>query len=421
MKRYDLAVIGGGFSGTAAAISAARAGLSVLLIEKSNSLGGAAAVNLVNPFMISRTKLTKDGQTEFFDLSRGIFLEIVDKLMGRDAYNFRPNQIFREEYLKLILNRMTIEAGVDLLFHSYLIGAKAENNRVISVSIANKSGISEVEADYFIDATGDGDLVSMAGFPCRLGREKDGLCQPMTLCFRVSNVDMEKFEKSCHTLNKLYREFQARGEIKNPREDILVFKSVLDNTLHFNSTRIVKLNPVDAFDRTKAEIEAREQVFELFNFLKDNIDGFQNADLASTASEIGVRESRMIDGEYVLTEKDLVECRVFEDSIALGNYDIDIHNPEGSGTSHYFFPDGQYYTIPYRCLIPKASQNLLAVGRCISATHEAQASIRIMPIVCCLGEAAGTAVGIAKKSDSGVRDIDIKKLQEQLKKQGAVL
>lgn len=421
MKRYDLAVIGGGFSGTAAAISAARAGLSVLLIEKGNSLGGAAAINLVNPFMPSRTKLTQNGKSEYFELSQGLFLEIVDQLLGRSAFQFRPNQIFREEYLKLILNRMTIDAGVDLLFHSYLIGAKAENHRVTSVRIANKSGISDIEADYFIDATGDGDLAHLAGFPCRLGREKDGLCQPMTLCFRVTNVDMEKFEKSRPTLNQLYRKFQARGEIKNPREDILVFKSALDRTLHFNSTRIIKRNPVDAFDLTKAEIEAREQVFELFNFLKNHVDGFQNADLASTAPEIGVRESRMIDGEYILTEKDLVDCRVFEDSIALGNYDIDIHNPEGSGTSHYFFPDGQYYTIPYRSLIPKASQNLLVAGRCISATHEAQASIRIMPIVCCLGEAAGTAIGIAKKTNVGVREIDIKKLQEQLKKQGAVL
>lgn len=421
MKRYDLAVIGGGFAGAAAAISAARAGLSVILVEKSNSLGGAAAVNLVNPFMPSRTKIKKDDREEIFELSQGLFMEIVEKLIGKDSFASKPAQVFREEYLKLILNRMAIEANVDLLFRTYLIGARVQDNKVEAIKIANKSGVSDIEADYFIDATGDADLAVMAGFPSRLGREKDGLCQPMTLCFRVANVDMEKFEKARPTLNKLYSEFQERGEIKNPRENILVFKSVMENTLHFNSTRIIKLNPVDAFDLTKAEIEAREQVFELFNFLRENVDGFQNAELTSTASEIGVRESRMIDGEYILTEKDLVECRAFEDSIALGNYDIDIHNPEGSGTSHYFFPDGQYYTIPYRSLIPKASQNLLVAGRCISATHEAQASIRIMPIVCCLGEAAGVATSIAKKDNVNVRDVDIQKLQDALRKNGAVL
>lgn len=421
MKCYDLAVIGGGFAGTAAAISAARTGLSVLLIEKSNSLGGAATVNLVNPFMPNRTKLKQNNVNEYFALSQGLFTEITDKLLGKFTLAKFPCHAFNEEYLKLILNRMVIEAGVDMLFHSYLIGAKAHDNKLTSVSIANKSGILDVKADYFIDATGDGDLAVLAGFPYRLGRDKDNLCQPMTLCFRLINVDTEKFEKMRSTINELYHKFQAQGKIKNPRENVLIFRGALSNTLHFNSTRIVKRNPVDVFDLTKAEIEAREQVFELFKFLKENIDGFQNADLAFTASEIGVRESRMIDGEYLLTERDLVECRVFADSIALGNYDIDIHNPEGSGTSHYYFPDGQYYTIPYRCLIPKSSQNLLVAGRCISVTHEAQASIRIMPIVCCLGEAAGTAASIAKRDNVNVRDVDVKKLQEELKKHGAVL
>jgi hypothetical protein len=184
---------------------------------------------------------------------------------------------------------------------------------------------------------------------------------------------------------------------------------------------VVKRNPVDAFDLTKAEIEAREQVFELFEFMKNNIDGFQNAQLLMTASAIGVRESRMIDGEYVLTADDLVSCRKFEDSIAVGNYDIDIHNPEGSGTSHYYFPEEQYYSIPYRSLIPKNVDNLLVAGRCISATHEAQASIRIMPIVCCLGEAAGEAVSIASENKISVREVDITRLREKLIKSGAMI
>lgn len=421
MKEYDLAVIGGGFAGVAAAISAARAGISVLLVEKSNSLGGAASVNLVNPFMPNRTKLTEDGEKKDFDLSQGLFAEIVDQLLSKAVFEKTPACAFSEEYLKLILSRMAIDAGVDLLFHSYLIGAKARNNRVDSVSVANKSGIQDIEANYFIDATGDADLAVMAGFPYRLGRESDGLCQPMTLCFRVVNVDREKFEKSRHKMNELYNEFKEQGRIKNPREDILVFSGIVDNMLHFNSTRIIRRNPVDAFDLTKAEIEAREQVFELFDFLKKNIDGFQKANIISTASEIGVRESRMIDGEYILTGDDLVECRTFEDSIALGNYDIDIHNPEGSGTSHYYFPEGKYYTVPYRTLIPKASKNLLVAGRCISVTHEAQASIRIMPIVCCLGEAAGTAASIAEKTNAYVGEIDVQLLRKKLKEQGAVL
>ncbi|HOB36656.1 MAG: FAD-dependent oxidoreductase [Clostridiales bacterium] len=260
---------------------------------------------------------------------------------------------------------------------------------------------------------------ALCGCPYHIGREKDNLCQPMTLCFRALGVDMEKFRESGKVLNRLYQQMQKEGKIKNPRENVLFFYYFVDDILHFNSTRVVKLNPTDAFDLTRAEIEAREQVFELFDFLKENIDGFQNSSLIMTAPSIGVRESRMIDGEYLLTGRDLISCRKFEDSIAAGNYDIDIHNPEGSGTSHYYFPEGQYYTIPYRSLIPKNVDNMLVAGRCISADHEAQASIRIMPIVCCLGEAAGTAVGVAAGEGVAVNRVDVKKVQERLKAQNA--
>ncbi|MGF7145886.1 hypothetical protein HNQ56_004330 [Anaerotaenia torta] len=420
MKKYDLVVLGGGFAGTAAALSGARAGLSVLLVDKSNCLGGAAVNCLVNPFMPNVTKVEENGAARTYPLSQGIFSEILESLREMGAATKGGSPAFQEEFLKIILNRMAIRSKVELLFHSYLIDAKKEGNKIKSVTVANKSGRQEIHGNYFIDATGDADLAVLCGCPYHLGREGDHLCQPMTLCFRVGRVDLDKYEKARPGMNALYQEMQKQGKIKNVREDVLIFRTMADGVLHFNSTRIVKCNPVDAFDLTKAEVEAREQVLELFTFMKENIDGFQESELLMTAPEIGVRESRMIDGEYLLTAQDLVACTKFEDSIALGNYDIDIHNPEGSGTSHYYFPQGQYYTIPYRSLIPKEVTNLLAAGRCISVTHEAQASIRIMPIVCCLGEAAGTAVSVAAGSGAEVRDVDIKVLQERLHKQGAV-
>jgi Pyruvate/2-oxoglutarate dehydrogenase complex, dihydrolipoamide dehydrogenase (E3) component, and related enzymes len=417
MKKFNLIVIGGGFAGTAAAISAARKGLSVLLVEKSNCLGGAAVNCLVNPFMTNATKITENGVSAYFPLSRGLFTEITEELKKMSALSAN---VFQEEYLKIILNRMVLGAGAELLFHSYFIDAKLNGETIESITVANKSGKQELFADYFIDATGDADLAVLCGSPFRLGREKDQLCQPMTLCFRVANVDIEKFQKARPMINGLYQNMQKQGLIKNIREDVLYFSNLVNGVVHFNSTRVVKRNPVDAFDLTKAEIEAREQVLELFRFLKENIDGFQNSDLLLTAPEIGVRESRMIDGEYVLTGEDLIACTKFEDSIALGNYDIDIHNPEGSGTSHYFFPEGQYYSIPYRSLIPKKTNNLLVAGRCISVTHEAQASIRIMPIVCCIGEAAGIAISVAAKNTVPVSGINVKNVQDELKKQGAI-
>lgn len=422
--KFDTAVIGGGFSGFAAAISAAREGLKVILIEKGNCMGGAASNCLVQPFM----PYVADINGEAVLLSRGIFEEITDnfKKMYSDIDGVEITEkslfLFNEEYMKVIFNRMAEEAGVTLLYHSYIISAEMKDNRVKSVKCAGSSGCFDIEADYFIDATGDANLAYLCGYPFRLGRESDNLCQPMTLCFRIANIDNKVCENIPYAqINELYNRLQNEGKITNPRENVLIFKTLTDGILHFNTTRVVKLNPTDPFDLTKAEIIAREQVMEIYLMLKRNIPGFENSRLIMTAPEIGIRESRMIDGEYTLTGEVLKACTVFDDAIALGNYEIDIHSPDGSGTSHYFFKQGEYYTIPYRCLIPKKSENLLVAGRCISCDHNAQASIRIMPIVCTIGEAAGTAAAIAFKSGKNVSDIDITLLRKTLKDNGAAV
>lgn len=417
---YDVIVVGGGFAGAAAAIAAAREGASTLLLEKGNSLGGAAGNCLVNPFMENATKI--DGV--FTELSQGLFLQIREEL-NRFSNRYHPERqhtnvnIFHEEYLKLILNRVVLQAGVKLLFHAYLTGVELSGGQVRSVTVAAGADKKTIEGKIFIDATGDMTLGVMAGCGSVLGRPADHLCQPMTLCFRVGNVDMEAFRKARATINPLYRKFQAQGKLRNPREDVLIFHTVNEGVLHFNTTRVVKRSPVEIEDLTAAELEAREQVFELYDFLRENINGFQHAELLSTAAEIGIRESRMLKGQYVLNQEDLVGCKKFEDSVALGNYDIDIHSPDGSGTSHYYFPEGQYYSIPYRTMLPLEIENLLVTGRCISATHEAQASIRIMPIVCCLGEAAGAAAALAAEAGGSPALVDVARLQELLAAHGA--
>ena len=172
---------------------------------------------------------------------------------------------------------------------------------------------------------------------------------------------------------------------------------------------------------TEAEILARRQVYEIYDFMKKHADGLENSFLMMTATEIGVRESRMIVGDYVLSEQECKDCAKFDDAIAACNYDIDIHNPEGTGTSHYYFKAGEYYTIPYRCLIPKTVSNMLVAGRCISSDHGAQASYRIMPVVCCIGEAAGSAIGLLARTKAPVRELNVKQLQELLKQNGAFI
>ena len=415
MKKYDLIVVGGGFAGVTAALEAARHGVDVLLVEKYNCLGGATANCLISPFM---PYWSNDPQTdEKMYLAGDMFMNIVEEMIKIGGMN-EKGLYFDEEILKLVLNRMCAEYGVELLYNTVVTNAKVENGKIISLKALGKSQTLELIADNYIDATGDGELAYLAGCEYMLGREKDNLCQPMTLCFRMSGVNKEKYLKNHKKMSEVYREFKAKGLIKNPREDILTFGNFNDGVIHFNTTRIVKMNPTDPFQVTKAEIEAREQAFEMLDFLKNNIEGFENARIQSTALQIGIRESRKIVGEHILNVDELKSLTRFDDAVAVANYDIDIHNPEGAGTSHYYFGKGEWYEIPYRSLIPKGKDNLLIAGRCISSTHEAQASYRIMPYCAQLGQAAGAAMSLAVRNGVGPRDIDVKALQEILKSEG---
>ncbi|MBO5213977.1 MAG: FAD-dependent oxidoreductase [Clostridia bacterium] len=416
MKQYELIVVGGGLTGVAAAISAARNGVKTLLAERTGWLGGALSNNLVFPFMPWWTVMP-DGSTK--DLSDGIFTEMLQRA---NQYGTPQKRIaFDPEYFKLILDEMVKEAGVDVLFHANLCDVKTEDRKIQSLTFAVKGGFLDLDAKYFIDATGDGDLFAFAGCEYQLGRDSDNLCQPMTTCFRLYNVDVEKFRKEKPEMQKLYKEYQAQGKITNPRENLLIMDYFGPGAVHFNSTRVTHRNPTDPFDLSEGEAVARKQVFEIVSMLRGNFESCKDAKIMSIAPEIGVRESRKLRGVHLLTEQELKDCTVFEDSIALGNYDIDIHNPAGSGTSHYYFKDGTYYTIPYRSLLPKEFDNLLVAGRCLSATHEAQASVRIMPICATMGQAAGTAIGVMKKTNTNAHEVDVKEIQRILEEAGAAI
>ncbi|MBR2477125.1 MAG: FAD-dependent oxidoreductase [Clostridia bacterium] len=408
MKKYDLVVVGGGISGIAAAVSSAREGLSVLVVEKFGSLGGAMSNSLVYPYsgasMYSKNKRV---------IADKIFHEMVDR---KEKYNDTSWEAY-----KLVFDDMLMESGVDVLFHSTVFEAITEDRKIKSVKIATKSGVISVEADYFIDASGDGELIYMTGCDYQLGRESDGLSQPMTTCFRMSNVDIDLFLKEKDVLQEKYENLQKENKIINPRENILFFLGFGAGIVHFNTTRIVKHNPVDPFELSKAEITARKQVYEMADFLKENSDAFKNSTVVSIASHIGVRESRKLKGVYILTEKDVTEFLDFEDTVALGNYGIDIHNPSGTGTIQFHLNPGEFYRIPYRCLLPKEYDNMLVAGRCLSATHVAHSAVRVMPICACVGEAAGTAIAVAQKANTTTHDIDIKTLQNKLREDGALI
>ena len=417
-NKFDLIVVGGGFAGTAAALEAAGQGLRVLLVEKNNCLGGAAANCLVLPFMNYWTTDPETDEVQY--LTGNIFTEMVERIRQMGGLH-ENGKTFDEEIVKLVLNRMCLERGVELLFNTVVVGTQLEDGHIRAIRAWGKSRELELEADYFIDATGDAELSTLAGCRCQVGREEDGLCQPMTLSFRMGGVNKPVYMETRSQINPLYQSFQEKGLLRNPRENVLIFMTMHEDILHFNTTRIVKMDPTDPFAVTKAEIEAREQVFELHKMLQENHPAFKDAYVLSTGLQIGIRESRMVEGEYKLTVADLKSLARFDDGIAVANYDIDIHNPEGAGTSHYYFGKGEWYQIPYRCLLPKDCKNLLVAGRCISSDHEAQASYRIMPFCAELGHAAGAAASLAVKDGVTLRTVDIKKLQAHLRSEGFMI
>jgi len=424
---YDVIVAGAGLAGCCAAISSARQGLKVLLIERYGFPGGMATVGLVNPFMPYGTYDVAGKYISVNDM--GIFSEILKNLSDRNGllenyFDKRKNvwggkevphenrHTFNEEVLKIILDEMLDAAGVTVLYHSFVFEAETVNRNINTIKTIGKSGSLKHKARFFIDATGDADLSSIAGCRTEIGRE-DGKCQPMTLCFRIGNADPVIAREIIHDkqardrINEKYNMLQNKGLIENKRENVLIFPHVANGAIHFNSTRLTGLNPLDPFDLTKAEKTARKQVNELLEFFKEHVPGFEKSILLQTAPQIGIRESRRIVGLYRLSETDLINCTKFSDSIARGCYPIDIHNPDGSGTRITEIPPGEYYTIPYRCIVPEDMDNLLVAGRPVSSSHEAHAAIRIMPICANIGEVAGLAASACIKHNKKAAELDI--------------
>jgi len=409
VKHWDVIVVGGGPGGVPAAVSAARNGARVLLVESYGFLGGMATTGLVNPYMKYHA-----GDTI---LSRGLFEEFVDIMLENGAI-LEDRAHFDAEPMKWLLDRFVADAGVDLLFHTRAIGVLRDGNNIEAVRVFHKGGIEDLSADIFIDSTGDGDISTWAGAKIEIGRPQDNACQPMTTCFRMAHVDVKRIPSRVE-INRLYDAAKANGEVTNPRENVLKFVSVHDDVIHFNTTRVVGKSNIDGWSMTEAEIEGRRQVDDMVRFLKKHVAGFENSYLMKMAAEIGVRESRRVMGEYVLTAEDVLEARHFDDGIACASYDIDIHNPAGTGTLIKRLKEGTYYEIPYRCLLPEGVDNLIVASRCISSTHEAHSSLRVMPIVWTLGQAGGTAAALCLKHKVSPRKVDTKELREVLTEQGA--
>lgn len=412
-QRFDVAVVGGGLAGVMAAVAAAREGKKVILIEKYGFLGGMATAGLVYPFM------------RHFEIpnrkpaNAGLYFRLLEEIYALGGSDEAHSRHYKEEFMKIVLDRMVKQSGIKVLFHAKLCMAEREGRRICSVTVATISGMLKIRADIFIDATGNADLCAFAGLPYELGRPEDGLGQPMTLCFRLGNVDWSQFDKA--GANRLYKQFREEGKIHNPREDILIFHHPIDHVMHFNTTRAVGFDPTDVEQVSEVEMLLREQMLEMYLFMKQNIPGMRNCELLCSAVEAGIRESRRVVGLQQITAEDLLTARKYEDSIARGTYEIDIHNPAGSGTYHATTPPNDYYTIPFRALIPVDMDNLIVAGRAICSTHEALAGIRIMPITTCMGEAAGIAAAMAVEAGVPIPQISVAQLQSAICSYGGLI
>jgi hypothetical protein len=379
-------------------VGAAKEGVSVLLVERYGFLGGMATAGLVNPFMPYKVKGRK--------LTSAVFNELLDRLEARGALS-TGGQVFDDEGMKFVLDEMMQEHGVDLLLHSTFTNVEMKGRRIAGIQTVGKSGRIDLKGTIYVDSTGDGDLAALAGAPVEMGRSQDGLCQPMTLCFRIGGVSGEpSVSELRRELTEIYVAAKASGEIDMPREDILIFATLVPHIFHFNTTRVVQRDATDTLDMTAAELEGRRQTADLLDLFRRHSSRFKEAYLVKMAAQIGVRESRRVMGETVLTVDDVLEAVKFEDGIARSRYPVDIHSPTGEGTVIQHLPPGEFYEVPYRCLVPRNVDNLLIGARCISSTHEAHSSLRVMPVVAGIGEAAGIAAAWAAREGISPREVD---------------
>jgi hypothetical protein len=331
--------------------------------------------------------------------------------------------------MKLIADQMVEEAGVRIIYHTYMVDVLKDGEAVTGVVVVNKSGLQAIQARIVIDCTGDGDVAYLAGAPMAKGRPSDGRMQPMTMYFRMGGIDGEalleykrQHQGERHFFGSILAEQRAKGyQLSVPRDNLGILKGIRPGEYRFNSSRLLGYDGTDAESLTRAEVEGRKQVWELVHFFRNHCPGMQNSYLLDTASYVGIRETRRIVGDYVLTLEDLKGPTDFPDVIAMCGFYIDIHNPDGPGQVHRETRLAPEYGIPYRSLLPQRVEQLLVAGRCISADHIALGAVRVMPPACATGEAAGIAAALAVRDSVAPRHIPVDELQQRLLAGGAYL
>ena len=446
--KTQVLVVGSGAAGLLAAIAAGRNGADVTLVEYQGFVGGISATLTWLGFHDQEYRL----------VVKGTPLEIVERLQaagaaGQFALDPKCSSALSLDthYYKCLAVELLEEANVKLMLHTHVVDTLREGDRIAGVVVEHKSGRQHILADVVIDCSGDGDVAARGGVAWEKGRTADGLVQSPTLVFRIGGVDRGALIRGCQDWSNVYREWldpypdlRAKwlkrlptqdtfifggfagliqkavdaGEFHSPQTRIIGVKTHVPDEFLAVTTRILGLDPTDVDSLTGAYTDIYKQIPEHLNLFRKYIPGFANATLREIAPLLGVRESRRIMGDYVLTGEDCVTGRAFDDVVAMGGYHVDIHRPDGTWVNS---TDTQAYDIPFRSLVARGVQNLLMAGKCLSATHEAVASTRVIPICMAQGQAVGTAAALAVKAGVTPRDIPIRELQATLIVQGAEL
>jgi FAD dependent oxidoreductase len=450
-EEVDVLVCGGGVSGATAALAAARTGASVALVEQYGFLGGANTAAQVNG--VGGWQYDLDGRPLISGLPLEIMKRITELGDGSEAVTRLRKPVKKPDYrsgglgcfwigtnpecTKLALDRMMAQAGVSVLLQAHAVLPIVENQRVLGAFVESKSGREAILAKTTIDCTGDGDIAARAGAEFAVGRPQDGICQPMTLIFTAGKAhvpplcydpDGSDSEPDTDPLQRnrfagAIRLARKRGEFVLNPNDLFCAATALNSadpdTRAVNFTRVQQCSAIDAGDLTRAQIEGREQVAEALSFMRKYMAGCENACLVSTAPQIGLRESRRVIGDYVLSGEEVRGGAHFPDAIARGIYLLDIHNPSEVGKPSALVLLDEPYSIPYRALLPRGLDNLLVAGRCISGDHIALASYRVQSHCMATGQAAGTAAALAVDQGITPRQLDPSHLQSALRDAGA--
>ena len=416
---YDVVVAGAGPAGICAAVAAARSGVNVALVERYGVLGGNLTAGYVGPI------LGMVGKGTMRD-------EVMDLLGVPDNDMIGETGVAHDmEKAKRVLAEFVARENIDVFLQTPIVDGIVEDMSLKGLMVMTKEGMRIIEGKVTVDATGDGDVAHFAGAPVEKGRE-DGLMQPVTLEFTLEGVDESRAITCIGDVDDVklngerFLDYCARcakqGLLPKNLAAVRLHPTIRPGQRQVNTTQYNGADATRVQDLFAAEVELRRQIEILVKFFRENLPGYEKCWCMASGDTLGVRETRRVQGEYVITAKELAAGKRFWDVVVhKAEFIVDIHNPAGAGQAEdkiqYVVP----YDLPYRCFVPLKVENLLTAGRCISGTHRAHASYRVMSICMAMGEAAGTAAALCIKEGCTPRSLEVKKLQDVLTEKGVDL